>query len=93
MKNIAVITLLLLILAVTPIPFSQLDSQPESEITLSSITLNDPIEIQSNADFDTQGWPGTGEEGSPFVIENLEIRNDDFWYLFINYNVFRQEII
>lgn len=31
---------------------------------------NPPIVIESDEDFETQGWPGTGTEGDPFIIED-----------------------
>ncbi|MBN2230088.1 MAG: right-handed parallel beta-helix repeat-containing protein [Candidatus Thorarchaeota archaeon] len=34
-----------------------------------------PIEITSNDDFVTQGWPGNGTEVNPYVIEGLDITN------------------
>ncbi|MBD3157534.1 MAG: hypothetical protein GF309_01985 [Candidatus Lokiarchaeota archaeon] len=34
---------------------------------------HDPIVITSNADFETQGWPGNGSPSNPYMIENLEI--------------------
>ncbi|NHJ14480.1 MAG: hypothetical protein EAX95_12445 [Candidatus Thorarchaeota archaeon] len=36
-------------------------------------TPHDPIVISSNSDFDTQGWPGDGSPGTPYIIENLAI--------------------
>lgn len=32
------------------------------------------IVITKNSDFLAQGWPGSGTEGDPYVIENLDIR-------------------
>lgn len=34
---------------------------------------HDPIVITSDSDFETQGWPGNGTPGNPYVIENLWI--------------------
>jgi len=34
---------------------------------------HDPIQIFSDEDFDTQGWPGTGDLGDPYIISGLEI--------------------
>ncbi len=36
---------------------------------------HDPIEIFSDNDFLTQGWPGNGSESNPFIIEGLIIRD------------------
>ena len=40
-------------------------------------TPHDPISINSDADFAAQaaseGWPGDGSEGNPFIIQDLEI--------------------
>ncbi|TFH05492.1 MAG: hypothetical protein E4H14_12620 [Candidatus Thorarchaeota archaeon] len=41
-----------------------------------SYTTHSPITITSNADFASQGWPGTGISGDPYVIEGLEITAD-----------------
>lgn len=37
-----------------------------------SYTHHDPILIESNADFSSQGFPGDGSLGSPYIIEWLE---------------------
>jgi parallel beta-helix repeat protein len=36
-------------------------------------TPHAPIYIDDNTDFETQGWPGDGSIGSPYVIASLEI--------------------
>jgi parallel beta-helix repeat protein len=36
-------------------------------------TPHAPIYIDDNSDFDTQGWPGDGSIGTPFIIAGLEI--------------------
>ena len=41
-----------------------------------SYTEHDPIFITSDADFVTQGWPGSGSEADPYVIEGLRITAD-----------------
>ncbi|MHA1927702.1 MAG: right-handed parallel beta-helix repeat-containing protein [Candidatus Thorarchaeota archaeon] len=41
-----------------------------------SYTVSDAIEIISNSDFISQGWPGTGTPEDPFIIENLQIESD-----------------
>ncbi len=40
---------------------------------ISQLTSHDPIVITSNLDFETQGWPGSGTELDPYVIESLAI--------------------
>ncbi|MGY5859525.1 MAG: NosD domain-containing protein [Candidatus Thorarchaeota archaeon] len=53
--------------------------QPEREpyqsesMILSPGTPHATIVIDSNDDFDTQGWPGDGSPGTPFLIHDLEI--------------------
>ena len=44
-----------------------------TSMTVTGYTSHAPIEISSDADFATQGWPGSGTESDPWVIENLEI--------------------
>jgi parallel beta-helix repeat protein len=39
----------------------------------STYIMHDPIIIDSNDDFDTQGWPGDGTFQFPYIIEGLEI--------------------
>jgi len=43
---------------------------------LSDIADHDPIVINSDSDFETQGWPGNGTQSSPYVIANLHIASD-----------------
>ena len=53
--------------------------QPEREpyqsepMDLSFGTPHVPIVIESNDDFVTQGWPGDGSPGVPYVINDLEL--------------------
>ena len=53
--------------------------QPEREpyqsesLILSPGTPHTTILIDSNDDFDTQGWPGDGSIGTPYLIDDLEI--------------------
>jgi len=39
----------------------------------NSYTSHVPITINNNANFSSQGWPGSGISGDPYVIEGLEI--------------------
>ena len=50
-------------------------SSPFSSVT--SATPHAPISITSNADFESQGWPGSGSIDDPFVIEGLFIRIEE----------------
>ncbi len=50
---------------------SVLVTEPTTRVL--SYTPSDPILIQSDADFETQGWPGDGSLGMPYIIEGLEI--------------------
>jgi parallel beta-helix repeat protein len=70
------------ILLVLSLPIGNLSNGLESfennqaidTITLNlSYTSSVPILIQSDADFETQGWPGVGTEESPYLIANLSI--------------------
>jgi parallel beta-helix repeat protein len=46
-------------------------------MTLSiNYTDHEPIEINGNDDFFTQGWPGNGTEASPFRISGLSIYSE-----------------
>ncbi len=40
---------------------------------VSLYTPHGPITINGNADFEDQGWPGSGTEDDPYVIEGLRI--------------------
>jgi len=41
-------------------------------------TSQDPVVIESNTDFENQGWPGNGSMNNPFLIEGLEIELSDY---------------
>ncbi len=43
----------------------------------AAYTQHSPIVITSNSDFATQGWPGSGTEADPYVIEGLNITSTD----------------
>ena len=56
--------------------------ETESEVTINdrchmiigqSYTPHDSISIDDNADFASQGWPGSGINGDPYIIEGLSI--------------------
>lgn len=42
----------------------------------NSHTPHVPITINGNADFSSQGWPGNGTQGAPYLIEGLNITAD-----------------
>lgn len=44
---------------------------------LSAYTEHDVIVIRNNSDFETQGWPGTGTKGDPYIIEDLLIATSE----------------
>ncbi len=43
----------------------------------SSYTSHGSITIRSNADFASQGWPGSGTKADPYIIEGLNITDTD----------------
>ena len=45
----------------------------------SAYVSHDPIVINSNYDFINQGWPGSGTESDPWIIEGLEIDGLNEW--------------
>lgn len=83
MKQSATVVLVLLILVLSLICNTNSDEQksdviqPENSIKNSEYIQHDAILIENEADFEAQaiaeGWSGTGESGSPYVIENLQI--------------------
>ena len=54
------------------------DVQVRSESNTVSYIPHSQIIIDDDTDFISQGWPGYGNETHPYLIENLEIQNDDF---------------
>ena len=73
-----IITLVLVISAIQPIvihSFSE-NGAPTMEISTLQV-IQEPIQIMRNSDFESQGWPGSGSESDPYLIENLNI---DFEY-------------
>ncbi|MHA1637356.1 MAG: right-handed parallel beta-helix repeat-containing protein, partial [Candidatus Thorarchaeota archaeon] len=49
------------------------ENQIPSNYRISNLVPHDPFNISSNADFVSQGWPGSGSYGEPFIIEGLSI--------------------
>jgi len=62
---------------------------PENERRGMSVagTPHDPIVIDEDSDFNNQGWPGSGTEESPYVIEGLDITSDGNCISISNTNV------
>ncbi len=49
-------------------------SRREQQVTsVAAYTPHGPITINGNANFEDQGWPGSGTEDDPYVIEGLRI--------------------
>jgi len=57
-------------------------------LTLADTTPHSSINISSNQDFILQGWPGNGNEESPYVIEALSLDFDGCCINISNTNVF-----
>jgi len=57
---------------------SSVETQTITQLIIpsNSYTFHGPIDINSNADFSSQGWPGSGTSGDPYVIEGLNITSD-----------------
>lgn len=50
---------------------------PRASPRLSSLVPHSPISISGNAGFAALGFPGSGSQQSPYIIEGLEIAADD----------------
>ena len=77
---LVVVSILFLILVLTPneSTSSEVDYTPTEDVISnkfqkSNLVTHDPFNISSNADFISQGWPGSGSQGDPYVIEGLSI--------------------
>ena len=46
-------------------------------VVSNSYIPHGPIIIRNNSDFASQGWPGGGIPGNPYIIENLDIKSDE----------------
>ena len=82
MKQKVVILGLLFVILMSLIPIGEIavrTTLPDisSKVTeprhVTSYTPSDPIVIESNADFETQGWPGEGTSEQPYLISGLNI--------------------
>ncbi|MGY5881514.1 MAG: right-handed parallel beta-helix repeat-containing protein [Candidatus Thorarchaeota archaeon] len=64
---------------------TNLSNEGQESVSNNKTTLSydshDPIEILSDAEFDSlasiEGWSGDGSSGNPYVIENLEIQSNE----------------
>ena len=52
------------------------ENTPAAGARLSSYAEHVPIIITSDSDWDTQGWPGSGTVGDPYIISGLNITYD-----------------
>jgi parallel beta-helix repeat protein len=64
-----------------------LAQEPGTRLEGENLAPHVPIYINDTADFQSQGWPGTGTEGDPFVISDLNITYDIDQVLIRIYNV------
>ncbi len=62
--------------------------ETEDTTRVLSYTPHGPILVQSDADFETQGWPGEGSSENPYVIEDLEIYVDHLCINIIDTSVY-----
>jgi len=65
----------------------QLSEIPNSSSRLSSYITHGAISISGDSAFASQGWPGDGSSGSPYIIEGLEIIADGTCISIFNTNV------
>lgn len=49
---------------------------PDEELQYQIADISGPLYFQQNSDFSTQGFPGDGTSGNPYIIENLSIVGD-----------------
>ena len=76
-----VLILLLSLVALTTenTTLHQVDTQETEGVPLiHSYIPSGPILIQSDSDFETQGWPGNGTDEEPYLIWNLAVNTDDY---------------
>jgi parallel beta-helix repeat protein len=52
---------------------SRVSRRKQQGISVASYTPHGLITVDGNADFEGQGWPGSGTEDDPYVIEGLRI--------------------
>ncbi|OLS29687.1 MAG: hypothetical protein ThorAB25_15120, partial [Candidatus Thorarchaeota archaeon AB_25] len=53
-----------------------IENHPQKVHAIANYTTHSPILIESNSDFETQGWPGNGSASNPYVISGLNITSD-----------------
>ncbi|MFO7836643.1 MAG: right-handed parallel beta-helix repeat-containing protein [Candidatus Thorarchaeota archaeon] len=68
-------------------PFA-MAQEPGSRLEPGEYTPHVPIAIDETSDFETQGWPGSGTPGDPYVISELNITYDvnEFLISIVNTN-------
>ena len=75
-----VILMLAMCIQVLPMNVTVVDAGTVRQVDMPRLTAaytpHAPITITSNADFSTQGWPGSGTVDDPYVIEGLNITSD-----------------
>jgi len=78
------------------VPINQLSTEsarvvlaqdPGTRIEGEDLAPHVPVYINGTSDFESQGWPGSGTEGNPFVISDLNITYDIDQILIRIYNV------
>ena len=71
-----------------PIYGESLTNDTTSVLTQIQLIDYDPISIQSNGDFESQGWSGTGTQDDPYIIENLRISSNSVCIAINNTDVY-----
>ena len=78
------LTILVLTSTLCPLDIASLAPQGQTIVNSaraiaipSSYTPHDPILITSDEGFESQGWPGSGTQNDPYVIEELNITTTD----------------
>ncbi|MFW9974704.1 MAG: right-handed parallel beta-helix repeat-containing protein [Candidatus Thorarchaeota archaeon] len=80
--QLVLLILVLIVLSSSPVgniapPISGIIAAATNQDQLiSSYAPHSPIIINSNLDFESQGWPGNGTQSNPFIIEGLSIVTD-----------------
>ncbi|MFX1561076.1 MAG: NosD domain-containing protein, partial [Promethearchaeota archaeon] len=86
-----IVALSIIVAVVSPIGLStesvaRIENRISRVLLNEDLTIHDPIVIERNSDFDTQGWPGNGMESDPYRIENLHITSDSYCISIVNTN-------
>ncbi len=70
------ILLVLSLSLASPIAYDYPQNQSPVTYQASLVSDHEPILIQSNVDFISQGWSGNGSESNPYTIADLRIQSD-----------------